>query len=272
MCCLLCFALLAGCSKDDAEPDDVLPPLVWPDDIATAIPSEEFRKYCLYLADKDRDGKISKDEALGVEKLYTNAVTSAINLNRVSSLSGIQYFSNLREFWWNKAGLVSADLAYNTRLESIVCCAGSSFMRLRFPATETLTTVLLSDNPSLREVDLSGCPKLKELNCNALSTSAVALDVLNLPQSADLEFLRIALTANGSYADVLDRCPNLKILECCFCRQKTLDLTRLPGLETLMLENPIALKTIRLKRGCPAQVPEGIVNREGEEIEVVYMD
>ena len=38
------FALtmcLAGCS-DDEQPDPQLPPLVWPDDVATAIPDERF--------------------------------------------------------------------------------------------------------------------------------------------------------------------------------------------------------------------------------------
>ena len=68
------FALtmcLAGCSDDDEQPDPQLPPLVWPDDVATAIPDERFREYCLERYDKDKDGRLSKDEVL--------AVTSMIN-------------------------------------------------------------------------------------------------------------------------------------------------------------------------------------------------
>ena len=56
------FALtmcLAGCS-DDEQPDPQLPPLVWPDDVATAIPDERFREYCLERYDKDKDGRLSK--------------------------------------------------------------------------------------------------------------------------------------------------------------------------------------------------------------------
>ena len=44
LCLLLCLALLAGCSDDDEQPDPLLPPLVWPDDVATAIPDEGFRE------------------------------------------------------------------------------------------------------------------------------------------------------------------------------------------------------------------------------------
>ena len=69
LCLLLCLALLAGCSDDDEQPDPQLPPLVWPDDVATAIPDEGFREYCLERYDRDKDGRLSKDEVLAVKKM-----------------------------------------------------------------------------------------------------------------------------------------------------------------------------------------------------------
>ena len=66
---LLCLALLAGCSEDDEQPDPQLPPLVWPDDVATAIPDEGFREYCLERYDRDKDGRLSKDEVLAVKNI-----------------------------------------------------------------------------------------------------------------------------------------------------------------------------------------------------------
>ena len=57
LCLLLCLALLAGCSDDDEQPDPQLPPLVWPDDVATAIPDEGFRAHCLRFFDEDKDGR-----------------------------------------------------------------------------------------------------------------------------------------------------------------------------------------------------------------------
>ena len=60
---------LAGCSDDDEQPDPQLPPLVWPDDVAAAIPDEGFREYCLERHDKDKDGRLSKDEVLAVTSM-----------------------------------------------------------------------------------------------------------------------------------------------------------------------------------------------------------
>lgn len=65
---------LAGCSDDDEQPDPQLPPLVWPDDVAAAIPDEGFREYCLERYDRDKDGRLSKDEVLAVTSM-TNYAT-----------------------------------------------------------------------------------------------------------------------------------------------------------------------------------------------------
>ena len=90
------FALtmcLAGCS-DDEQPDPQLSPLVWPDDVATAIPDEGFREYCLERYDRDKDGRLSKDEVL--------AVTSMMNYDarNIRSFEGIEYFGNLEQLYW----------------------------------------------------------------------------------------------------------------------------------------------------------------------------
>ena len=92
LCLLLCLALLAGCSDDDEQPDPQLPPLVWPDDVATAIPDERFREYCLERYDKDKDGRLSKDEVL--------AVTSMMNYDARNHLKG----SNISEISKNCIG------------------------------------------------------------------------------------------------------------------------------------------------------------------------
>ena len=94
LCLLLCLALLAGCSDDDEQPDPQLPPLVWPDDVATAIPDEGFREYCLERYDRDKDGRLSKDEVLAVKKMIHFPDASG----RFLSLEGIEYFSNLENF------------------------------------------------------------------------------------------------------------------------------------------------------------------------------
>lgn len=113
LCLLLCLALLAGCSDDDEQPDPQLPPLVWPDDVATAIPDERFREYCLERYDKDKDGRLSKDEVLAVTSM-TNYATRYIR-----SLEGIEYFGNLETLYWGECDVPSLDLRYNARLEKV---------------------------------------------------------------------------------------------------------------------------------------------------------
>ena len=110
LCLLLCLALLAGCS-DDEQPDPQLPPLVWPDDVAAAIPDEGFREYCLERYDRDKDGRLSKDEVLAVTSM-TNYATRYIR-----SLEGIEYFGNLETLYWGECDVPSLDLRYNARLD-----------------------------------------------------------------------------------------------------------------------------------------------------------
>ena len=127
LCLLLCLALLAGCSDDDEQPDPQLPPLVWPDDVATAIPDEGFREYCLERYDRDKDGRLSKDEVLAVKKMIHFPDASG----RFLSLEGIEYFSNLENFAWEYSGPKEIDLRYNSRLQKISCLYNSNLIRFR---------------------------------------------------------------------------------------------------------------------------------------------
>ena len=68
LCISAALVSLAGCS-DDEQPAPQLSPLDWPADVATAIPDEGFREYCLERYDRDKDGRLSKDEVLAVKKM-----------------------------------------------------------------------------------------------------------------------------------------------------------------------------------------------------------
>ena len=125
---------LAGCS-DDEQPDPQLPPLVWPDDVATAIPDEGFREYCLERHDKDKDGRLSKDEVL--------AVTSMINYDarNIRSFEGIEYFGNLEKLYWGYCDVPNLDLRYNTRLKRVRLEGSSNLVVFRGPVGYTPLTI-----------------------------------------------------------------------------------------------------------------------------------
>lgn len=77
---------LSACSDDDG--------LVYPPNVADAIPDGEFRVLCLQLADTDLNGVISKEEALAVRKIDCTPDPSYVKA--ISSLEGLHYFCQPR--------------------------------------------------------------------------------------------------------------------------------------------------------------------------------
>ena len=201
------FALtmcLAGCS-DDEQPDPQLPPLVWPDDVATAIPDEGFREYCLERYDRDKDGRLSKDEVLAVKKMIHFPDASG----RFLSLEGIEYFSNLENFAWEYSGPKEIDLRYNSRLQKISCLYNSNLIRFRGPVGYTPLEIELYSLFNLEELDLSGCGNVQELRLFVDSFSEVKLSSVNLPDPSHLQYLAFAAANAGCYDALLADGANL---------------------------------------------------------------
>ena len=252
LCCLLCFALLAGCSKDDAEPDDVLPPLVWPDDIATAIPDSHFRAFCLYNFDTNGDGRLSKAEVLTVKRIDPHYDQSGQSAD-VLSLEGIEYFSNLKTLYWEYSNLKSLDLRYNARLEKVRFEYMSALAVLRGPVGYAPLTIEFPNFCNLKELDLSGSANVRELLFSVNSQDKAKLTSVNLPDPSHLQYLTIAAADAACYDALLADGANLKVLYCNFYPGAVLDLSRCPKLETLWVQTfaGSALTKIRMCKGIP---------------------
>ena len=158
LCLLLCLALLAGCS-DDEQPDPQLPPLVWPDDVATAIPDEGFRAHCLRFFDEDKDGRLSKEEVLAV-----TVISYLYRWPQIHTLEGIAYFSNLERLNLGGCTVSALDLRYNSRLEVIYLENLESLTVLRGPVGYAPLRIEFLDICNLKELDLSGCGNLRKLH------------------------------------------------------------------------------------------------------------
>ena len=269
------FALtmcLAGCS-DDEQPDPQLPPLVWPDDVATAIPDERFREYCLERYDKDKDGRLSKDEVLAVKKMIHFPDASG----RFLSLEGIEYFSNLENFAWEYSGPKEIDLRYNSRLQKISCLYNSNLIRFRGPVGYTPLEIELYSLFNLEELDLSGCGNVQELRLFVDSFSEVKLSSVNLPDPSHLQYLTIAAVDAGCYDALLAGAVNLKRLYCDFYPDAVLDLSHCPKLEVLSVQTfaGSSLSKIRLRKEAPLDMQFEIRNEDGEDcrhlIEIEYV-
>lgn len=226
---------LSACSDDDG--------LVYPPDVADAIPDGEFRVLCLQLADTDLDGVISKEEALAVRKIDCTPDPSYVKA--ISSLEGLHYFANLETLDCSNQNLTSLDVSGNPRLRHLDCsfdslgeldvsscpeletlyCSGCGLERLLLPRTATLIQ-LRCDTNQLASLDVTGYPALSLLQCvdNVFTT----LDVRSNPE------LR---TLACSDIDGLDVSANLKLeyLDCWNVSCERLDLSRHEALSRLLL-------------------------------------
>jgi lipoprotein len=245
LCLLLCLALLAGCSDDDEQPDPQLPPLVWPDDVATAIPDEGFREYCLERYDRDKDGRLSKDEVLAVTSM-TNYTTRYIR-----SFEGIEYFRNLETLYWGECDVPSLDLRYNARLEKVRFSCPTKMTCLRGPIGNAPLAIEFLFSCNLEELDLSGCGNVQELLTSAAVLEEVTLTSVDLPDPSHLQYLNIAAANAGCYDTLLAGAVNLKELYCNFYPDAVLDLSGCPKLESLTVLTfaESALAKIRLRKG-----------------------
>lgn len=271
LCLLLCLALLAGCSDDDEQPDPQLPPLVWPDDVATAIPDEGFREYCLERYDRDKDGRLSKEEVLAVTSM-TNYATRYIR-----SLEGIEYFGNLETLYWGECDVPSLDLRYNARLEKVRFSYPTKMTCLRGPIGNAPLAIEFLFSCNLEELDLSGCENVQELLTSAAVLEEVTLTSVDLPDPSHLQYLTIAAVDAGCYDALLAGAVNLKRLYCDFYPDAVLNLSHCPKLEVLSVQTfaGSSLSKIRLRKEAPLDMQFEIRNEDGEDcrhlIEIEYV-
>ena len=262
---------LAGCSDDDEQPDPQLPPLVWPDDVATAIPDEGFREYCLERYDRDKDGRLSKDEVLAVTSM-TNYATRYIR-----SLEGIEYFGNLETLYWGECDVPSLDLRYNARLEKVRFSYPTKMTCLRGPIGNAPLAIEFLFSCNLEELDLSGCENVQELLTSAAVLEEVTLTSVDLPDPSHLQYLNIAAANAGCYDTLLAGAVNLKRLYCDFYPDAVLDLSHCPKLEVLSVQTfaGSSLSKIRLRKEAPLDMQFKIRNEDGEDcrhlIEIEYV-
>ena len=156
----------------------------------------KFRTYCVNNFDTDGDGMISEEEAKAVTRIECS-------LAGLTSLVGIEYFSDLEYIDVSCNSLASLNLKNNTALETLHCRKNS-----------------------LTVLDVTKLTALKDLDC-----SNNAITALNLSALAALETLRCGTNSLQNLA--VGANVTLTTLECEANTLKTLDLSKNVLLETL---------------------------------------
>ena len=212
-----------------------------------------FESYMITNFDLDKDGVVTKGEALSAETIAVpTGATDLTGLEYCVNLKSLSLASNkgittlntstfplleilnissskvatidlsrnprLRTLNVHYSALTALDVAYNNELESITCTSLSKL---------TNTTLILEDHPKLTHLDchssnltllnISGCPELKYLNCSSNS-----LPELYIHKSPKLE--EIYMQSNDIREINLSKSTELTIFNCSSNEITSLDM------------------------------------------------
>lgn len=209
-------------------------------DVAEEIEDEMFKRYCLDEFDRSpRDGKLSLKEVRGVTALDVKGLG-------LTSLVGIEYFSNLNELDCSTNSLESIDVSKNKNLLVLNCSYNESLANIDVSENILLTDLTLwnvnlknidirqntalrllvvSNNP-IGTLDVSANRELDYLNCN--ETGLTHLDVGNNVK------LRSLYCANNQLSTIdVNKNTSLGLLWCDNNLLVNINLLQNPELETL---------------------------------------
>lgn len=190
-----------------------------PDDMTIAFPDENFRNYVLAYFDRDKDGKISLNEAY---------IPTSMNLSskNIKSLEGIQYFTELNYLYCDHNQLESLDVSNNSKLEWLIC-----------------------DYNSISNLNISGCFKLLSLSCTHNQLSSIDISnnkaltvlscsynqILDLDISNNLSLHTLYLSNNQlKHIDVKNN-TFLKDIRCEYNQLPDIDVSHNEALEILSI-------------------------------------
>lgn len=230
---------------------------------ASNFPDDNFRAYISQNCDRDHNNKLSDAEIKAVTSLYVSSKS-------ITSLKGVEYFTNLEQLWCGYNPLVSLDLKKNTQLTKLSCsncslknldvskntkltsleCSTNELKQLKVGKNKELQVLSCAIN-QLTTLDVSKNKKLQQLICD--SNSLTKLDVskntelfnlgcdnnkltkLDLKKNAKLEQLYV--TYNQLTTLELNKNTALYSINCGFNKLKKLDLRKNVNLKYLTCEN-----------------------------------
>lgn len=176
-----------------------------------------FKAYCVEDFDSDGDGEITEDEA----KAVTTISASMLN---ISSLIGIEYFSNLESIDVSFNKLETLDLSHSPKLETVLV-NGNKLQSLGLSGLAAMTELDCSNN-KLTALNVSESEGLLSLNCTNNQ-----LGSLNVQKNKALTDLQ----CSSNQLVTLD-VKNNTALETLYCRKNSinvLDVTKLTCLKNL---------------------------------------
>ena len=193
------------------------------------FPAADFRKYVLANIDSNGDKKLSKAEAEAVTELMLRTwedKEAGRNAYNLSSLKGVEYFTNLEQLECVACKVKTLDVTKNTKLEELDC-SENRLTKLDVSKCTELDELRCGSN-KLSKLDVTKCARLTELDVadNQLSR----LDVTN-----NTKLVEPTCSGNGLTSLDVRSCKALHLLHAWENRLKKLDVTKNAKLEQLRL-------------------------------------
>lgn len=174
------------------------------------FPDEIFREYVRTEFDTDSDEKLSENERKNATQIY-------VENKGISSLKGVEYFTELTELHCSDNHITDLDVSHNTSL-TYLFCARNELKKLDVSNNKNLGSLYCSEN-HLTMLDVSNNTTLMNLSCydNQLTS-------LDISHNTFLNYLR----CGGNQLTTLDVSNNAKltILYCENSQLTSLNLTQ----------------------------------------------
>lgn len=132
------------------------------------ISDANFRACLVADFDTNKDGKISLSEAVAVKTISCHG-------KKISSMQGVEYFTELEKLWCYNNDLTSLDLSKNKALKGLAC-GNNNLTSLDVSNNKALTKLSCYSN-DLTSLDVSNNKALTELLC--FDNKITSLDVSN---------------------------------------------------------------------------------------------
>lgn len=163
-------AIVAGAEMMAAAAEDVtIDALHFPDAL--------FRNEIKAKYDTDKNDILSVREIMAVTEMevrHTDAANNYMSENTIQDLSGIEYFTALKELDCSDNSITRLDLRRNTAIESL-CCSNNWLESLDVSGLANLSYLDCSNNYNLKGLDIRSNLALEGLDCSGCSL--ISLDV-----------------------------------------------------------------------------------------------
>ncbi len=213
----------------------------------TNFPDSIFRTN-ISNADKDKNGILSKEEIEGITVIYFDG-GDYTGYQKLQSLKGIEFLTNLKTLYLNSTGVKSIDLNKNSNLVKIKV-TNQIIQEFKLPESSKLS-ILETFNSQFPSIDFSGQPELKQVSLS------VRGETIDFSKNRKLE--SVMLTGMVTEGSIVSKCTKhisqvktviigdndkIKSLKCDLPKLSKLDIGKTPALNYVSINNSKRLKSL----------------------------